>query len=76
MTKQGYLYESQNDNQEQVPSFMAKIRRLEFLAKQKEQAAKTGSEFIQEEAEAAAKARKDVKVRSIILLVTSLFILI
>ena len=65
MTKEGHMYESQNEGQEQVPSFMAKIRRLEFLAKQKEMASRTGSEFIQEEAEAAAKARRDAKVKSI-----------
>ena len=62
MIAEGYLRESQSNNEEQLPSFMVKIKRLEFLEKQKSTASKTGSEFILEEAEAAAKAKREAKV--------------
>jgi hypothetical protein len=47
---------------------MVKIRRLEFLEKQKNNESKTGSQLamasLQEEMDAGAKARKEAKVKS------------
>ena len=54
---------------------MVKIRRLEFLEKQKHNESKTGSQLamssLQEEMDAAAKARKEAKVNLILIHIIS-----
>lgn len=60
MISEGHLYESQHE--ENDPTFVVKIKRLEFLESQRSASTKLGSDILNDEADIAMKAKKEAKV--------------